>query len=94
MTHATLALDPISGHDAHAVPLTMLRPGQSAVVEAVLGAGEFAHRLREMGLRPGARVQMVRPGAPCLIRLDGLKLGIRADEVAAILVRPRAALAC
>jgi Fe2+ transport system protein FeoA len=94
MTHAHPALDPTPGPDAPMVPLTMLRPGQSAEVQAVLGAGDFAHRLRELGLRAGAVVQMVRPGAPCLIRLGGLKLGIRADEVAAVLVRPRAAVPC
>jgi Fe2+ transport system protein FeoA len=76
------------------VPLAMLRSGQSALVGDVLGNGDLVHRLREMGLRGGARIQMVRQGCPCIIRIDGQKLCFRADEAARVLVRPGVALAC
>ena len=43
--------------------------GQTAVVESVLGGSDELHRLREIGLRDGATVEMIRPGNPCLVRL-------------------------
>ena len=70
------------------IPLTLLRPGQSGMVDQVLGTGDLVHRLREMGLRRGAMVEMIRPGSPCMIRLDGHTLGIRSAELSGILVRP------
>ena len=69
------------------VPLSFLRPGQSGRVDEVVGTGGLLHRLREMGLRAGARIQMVKPGSPCILRLDGHKLCVRSDEMALVLVR-------
>lgn len=68
------------------IPLRFLRAGERGRVGAVLGAGELAHRLREMGLRQGAEVQMVRPGSPCIIRLAGHQLCFRGDDVTSVLV--------
>jgi len=68
--------------------LNALRAGQSAVVEAVVGVSELAHRLREMGLRVGATIQMIQPGTTCLVRLGEHRLGLRASELAGVLVRP------
>jgi ferrous iron transport protein A len=75
------------------VPLSFLRRGQSGRISAVLGGGELMHRLREMGMRAGAEVQMVRTGSPCIIRLGGQKLCFRGDEVASVLVRTSAGAA-
>jgi ferrous iron transport protein A len=68
--------------------MTLLAPGQTARIAAVLGAAEQTQRLRELGLRDGAEVEMVRPGSPCIIRLGGQKLGLRSEEIARVLVRP------
>ena len=68
--------------------LNLLAAGQTAVVESVLGGTDEAHRLREMGLRDGATIQMLRPGSPCLIRLGSQKLGLRSDVLHNVLVRP------
>ncbi|WP_158633428.1 FeoA family protein [Tautonia sociabilis] len=73
--------------EAELIPLTLLRPGQVARVDQVLGGGALVHRLREMGLRRGAEVEMIRPGSPCILRLDGHKLGVRSDELSGVLVR-------
>ena len=78
---------------AELIPLMLLRPGQSARVGQVLGIGDVVHRLREMGLRDGAEVEMVRNGSPCIIRLDGQKLGVRSDELAGVLVNAGAGAA-
>lgn len=69
------------------VPLSLLRAGQSARVGQVVGNVELVHRLREMGLCHGATVCMIRPGSPCIIGLDGQRLGFRCDDLARVLVR-------
>lgn len=69
------------------VPLSLLRAGQSGRVGEVLGNVELVHRLREMGLCHGATVCMIRPGSPCIIGLDGNRLGFRCDDLAKVLVR-------
>lgn len=70
--------------------LGLLSAGQTAVVETVMGGSDDAHRLREIGLRDGAKVQMIQPGNPCLVRLGGQKLGLRSDALSTVLVRPEA----
>ena len=77
------------GHEMTTV-LGLLRAGQSAVVEAVLGASEQVHRLRELGLRAGANIRMIQPGNPCLVRLGGQRLALRSADLDGILVRPEA----
>lgn len=75
---------------ANLIPLPLLQPGQRARIEQVVGWSELVRRLGEMGLRDGARVEMVRPGTPCMIRLGNQKLGLRADELSGVLVRVEA----
>jgi len=72
---------------AEPIPLTLLKPGQKAQVDQVVGLSDLVHRLHEMGLRRGADVEMVRPGSPCIIRIDGSKLGLRSDDLTGVLVR-------
>jgi ferrous iron transport protein A len=69
------------------IPLSLLRAGQAGNVGDVVGNVELVHRLREMGLYNGARVKMIRPGSPCIIGLDGQRLGFRGDDLARVLVR-------
>lgn len=73
------------------LPLSLLTAGEMARIGTVTGAADHVRRLGEMGLRGGARVEMVRPGSPCIIRLGGQKLCFRCDEVTTILVRPESA---
>jgi ferrous iron transport protein A len=54
----------------------------------VLGQPAEVHRLEEIGLRGGTNVQMIRPGSPCIIRLAGNRLCLRADELVSVMVRP------
>ena len=69
------------------IPLSLLRAGEAASVGEIVGNVELVHRLREMGLQNGARVKMIRPGSPCIIGLDGQRLGFRGDDLARVLVR-------
>jgi ferrous iron transport protein A len=72
------------------VPLACLPVGQTATIQQVLGNSHLVHRLHEMGLRGGVRVEMVQSGTPCIIRLGGQKLCLRADEITSVLVGQRA----
>jgi ferrous iron transport protein A len=69
------------------IPLSLLRAGEAGRVGDVVGNVELVHRLREMGLYNGAKVRMIRPGSPCIIGLDGQRLGFRGDDLARVLVR-------
>ena len=68
------------------IPLSFLRAGQVGRVGEVLGTSDMVHRLREMGLYDGAPVEMIRPGSPCIIRLQGQRLGFRMDDIARVMV--------
>jgi len=70
------------------IPLDRLVAGQRAVIRRVLGPAKDVHRLEEFGLRPDAEVQMFRPGNPCILRLAGSKVCLRADGATMLLVAP------
>lgn len=72
-----------------AIPLQMLAAGQSAEVAELVGRPHEVLRLAEIGLRTGSTVEMVEPGSPCIVRLDGHKLCFRDGDVWSVLVRPR-----
>ena len=78
-------MPPMSPEDL--IPLRLLPVGRSAEVAAVVGAPEQIHRMRELGLREGARIEMLQAGSPCLLRMSGAKYGFRADELTSVLVR-------
>jgi ferrous iron transport protein A len=81
----------LTSAEVPAVPLMLLGPGQRGKIRQIIGWSELVRRLAEMGLREGAIVEMVRPGSPCMIRLGNQKLGLRADELAGVLVVAEAA---
>lgn len=72
------------------VPLRMLARGQTAAIGELVGGPEHVHRLRELGLHSGAQIEMLRPGSPCIVRIDGQRLCFRETELVGILVRPGA----
>lgn len=71
----------------HDIPLHFLAAGEQARVVQVTGELEAVQRLMEMGLGPGTLVEMVTPGSPCILRLNGHKLCFRADDLLSILVQ-------
>ncbi len=71
------------------LPLTVLHCGQIAEIGQLLGAPDQVRRLEELGLRTGARLEMVRCGAPCIIRVEGCKFCFRDDDSLRVLVRTR-----
>ncbi len=70
------------------VPLSNLQAGQSAFVSRITGQPDHVHRLEEFGLRGGTRIQMFRPGNPCILRVAAGKVCFRTDELLHVLVEP------
>lgn len=68
------------------IPLHLLQTGEPAIVEELDGPDAAVHRLREMGLEPGAEVEMVREGSPCIVRIGAQRLCLRFDDATTILV--------
>lgn len=68
------------------LPIDLLRANEQASVVELVGNDCEVHRLAEMGLRVGVSIRMVRPGAPCLLALDGKRLSIRLASDVDVLV--------
>jgi ferrous iron transport protein A len=78
------------GTPAAQTDLSRLACGRPAIVERVLGTDELGDRLLEMGLTPGAPVEVVRRapfGDPLQIRVRGYLLAIRRAQAERVLVR-------
>lgn len=73
------------------LPLHLLSAGQSACVDQLIGGADEVHRLQELGLRVGTRIEMLQRGTPCIIRLEGARLAFRQHESCHVLVRLGAA---
>jgi ferrous iron transport protein A len=71
------------------IPITQLRRGEVAEISKVVGSPEQVRRLEELGLRGGARLEIVRGGSPCIVRVAGATLCFRHDELLRVLVTPR-----
>lgn len=71
------------------IPLTLLQPGQIAVVAHVTGPADPIHRLKELGLHDGVEVELVRGGTPCILRIRGHRLALRFEPDVTVLVRQK-----
>jgi ferrous iron transport protein A len=70
-------------------PLTQLSPGEAGKIQRIEGEGAIRHRLQEMGLVRGTRLQFVRAaplGDPIEIRVRGYHLTLRKQEAEAVIV--------
>lgn len=70
------------------VPLDMLKAGEVAEIAAVYGDSAWVGRMAEMGVREGCKLEVLQPGANCLLKISNCKLCIRSCEESQILVRP------
>lgn len=69
--------------------LNLLQPGEKAHIRSVLDKGALRRRMMDMGLVPGAEVEVIRVapwGGPMQIRVKGYYLAMRLTECAKILV--------
>jgi len=65
------------------VSLRTLRKGQHARIVSVTAAAELGRRIRDMGLVPGAEIQVVGRAPlkdPVALRLAGFTLSLRNNE--------------
>jgi ferrous iron transport protein A len=72
----------------HLLPLELIETGGWAEVEDICGEPTWISRLAELGVRVGSRLQVIRQGKPCLLRIDGSRLSLRDESGMQILVRP------
>jgi Fe2+ transport system protein FeoA len=64
--------------------LNRLTRGQSATIAAVHAQDDCAKRLADLGFIHGASVEMLRPGNPCIIRIERSRIGLGAGHQSAI----------
>ena len=55
---------------------TTLEAGDVGVIDCIKTGATHAKRLADLGFVRGARVEMVRPGAPCILRIAGQCYGL------------------
>lgn len=68
-----------------------LQVGQRARIEFISAAGELGRRIRDMGLTPGAELEVVGRAPlrdPVALRLNGFTLTLRNNEADLISVAP------
>jgi ferrous iron transport protein A len=73
------------------LPIEFLAPGAWADVTEVNGEPAWVCRMAELGVRSGCRLQVIRPGTPCLLNVGGCRLCLRTESCMQVLVRPVAA---
>jgi ferrous iron transport protein A len=69
------------------VALSALAPGESGIIESILGTPVTKLHLMEMGLTPGTSVEVLRIGAfggPIDLLVRGYRLSLRQTEAGAI----------
>ncbi len=65
------------------IPLRELQVGQKAHISQVTASGELGRRIRDMGLIPGAEVEVTGRAPlrdPVALRLTGFTLSLRNNE--------------
>ncbi len=68
-----------AAHHEHEIGCTSLccaKNGQNLCVTRLCGGQSECAKLRELGVREGARVTVLQHGTPILIRIDGARFGI------------------
>ena len=69
------------------IPLTALVNGECGLVGQLMVRADHVDRYAELGLREGARVEMIQQGSPCIVRVGGAKLCLRAAELSQVMVQ-------
>jgi len=70
------------------LPLSVLRPGDRAVVDLGALPPEEARLLEAMGLRSQCEVRVCRSGSPCIIEVAQTRLGLAASVACRIFATP------
>lgn len=73
------------------ISLRKLKQGQKASIASIMATGELGRRIRDMGLMPGAEIEVVGRAPlqdPVALRLKGFTLTLRNNEADFITVTP------
>ena len=70
------------------LPLDMLRTGEWADVAEIHGEPSWVGHMEALGLRAGTRLQVLRAGSPCLLKIGPARLSLRGEMAFQVLVRP------
>ncbi len=68
--------------------LRSMHVGEIGLITALRDSCTSARRLAEFGLIRGATVEMIRAGAPCIVRVDHTRLSLGAALQEGVLVSP------
>ncbi len=68
--------------------------GEVATIASIAGATTESRRLADLGFFEGALVRMVRPGAPCILRVGGATLAVGEGYQKVISVDDRESKTC
>ena len=68
--------------------LVGLAPGQTALVDEISARPTMAKRLADMGFVHGTQIEMIRRGAPCIVRVGGTCVGLGIAHQASVLLCP------
>lgn len=63
-------------HELHCTSLCCAKRGESVCVTQLCGCEQEAAKLRDLGVREGALVTVLRDGDPLLVRVDNARFGI------------------
>ena len=65
------------------LPLRKMKLGQCGVIKAISGKGELGRRIRDLGIIPGAEIEVVGRAPlhdPVALRLKGFTITLRNSE--------------
>ena len=84
-------MDTAQGRDRQttdSVTLRSMRAGEVGLVTGLNNTGASARRLAELGVTRGRTVEMIRSGAPCIVRIDHTRLSMGASLQESVLLSP------
>jgi Fe2+ transport system protein FeoA len=70
------------------LPLEFLRTGECGDIAEITGEPGWIHRMAELGVCVGCRLQILQAGCPCLLQVGSCRLSLRGEGQCSILVRP------
>lgn len=68
--------------------LLNLKAGDIGVVDGIASSLGGSKRLADMGFIRGAKLEMIRPGSPCIVRIDDMCVGLGVGHQANIRLIP------
>jgi Fe2+ transport system protein FeoA len=63
-----------------------MQSGESGTIVDLDGNPDVITRIREMGIREGAQIEMVQSGEPCIIAVGNQRLSLRVDQTTLVYV--------